>query len=339
MSSTAHHTTDGTPEPGDGGSESRSRGRGRARSADRQGGNRRPPGRNDQRRSLRREAPTVLGLIPDGAAFTALTEQAGLPFDDYADYLREVDRFLRRLDSDGTHVRVTLFDPDTYADYCASTRQPADAPATRARYTAEATTTGPGVRYGRQPLDDLRDELGREAARRATWEAATDLLLDAGSCALCGRELAHCAFDHASQALLRIVDALGPGRHHAVTSLPTGQGPPLTAAATIEAHPDGSVHFAEPDALVLCTVMAATTAVARAAGLAIRTTAPDGAETVRGWTLHRGEPQPLTAAQVFDAYCTDPATGDPVPPEPGLHYAAGFPVPPEPDDEPPGEGG
>lgn len=290
----------------------------------------RPPGRADHHRTLRRQAPTVLGLIPDDTAFAAMTAHPGFPFDDYADYLRHVDRFLRRLDSDGTHVRVTLFDPDDYADYCESTGQPPGAPATHARYTAEATTTGPGVRYTRQALDVLRDELTGEAARRATWEDATDLLLDAGSCPQCGQDLAHCAFDHASQTLLRIVDILGPGTHHVVASLPVDGGPPLTAAAHIDAHPDGSARFAEPDALVLCTVMAATTAVRHAAGLAVRTTAPDGTETVRGWSLRGGEPRPLTEAQVFDAYCTDPATGEPVPPEPGLRYAAGFPVPPAP---------
>ncbi len=53
-------------------------------------------------------------------------------------------------------------------------------------------------------------------------------------------------------------------------------------------------------------------------------------EEVRGWRLRAGRAQPLTAAEVFDAYCTDPVTGEPVAPEPGVEYRAGTPL----DDDP-----
>jgi len=35
----------------------------------------------------------------------------------------------------------------------------------------------------------------------------------------------------------------------------------------------------------------------------------------------------MEAADVFAAYCTDLATGDPIPPEPGTDYRAGTPLP------------
>jgi hypothetical protein len=287
----------------------------------------------------------VLGLLLDDHDFTAMTGYRTFPHDDYAQYLHQVDRMLRDLHGKGTHVTVTLFDPADYADYCATTRQPPDTPVTRTRYVAESTTAGPAIRYDRQPIDTVRVDLAREAERRATWERATDLLLEAGPCPDCDQDLAHCAFDRASHTLLRLIDALGPGGHHVVCSLRLDPGEPaLHAAAQIDAAPphddgdprspdDGDLKFSDADMLVVCTVMTAAEVTGRTAGLVIRTTtgtgedAP-GTETVRGWSLRGGTPHPLSEAEVFNAYCTDPATGDPVPPEPGVRYRAGLPLPP-----------
>ena len=152
--------------------------------------------------------------------------------------------------------------------------------------------------------------------------------MDADPCPDCGQALAQCAFDRASDTLLRVVEAVGPGRHHIVCSLPTGDGPPLLAAAEIEAGEDGELRLDEADALVVCTIVAAGSALPRSGGLVVRTTDPDGTQTVRGWSLRDGEPHPLSEAEVFNAYCTDPDTGDPVPPEPGLRHRAGLPLPP-----------
>ncbi|WP_328917315.1 MULTISPECIES: hypothetical protein [unclassified Streptomyces] len=287
-----------------------------------------PPGRTRHRRALRREAPVVVAVLLDERDFTAMTGYPSFPFEDYGSYLHHLDGLLRSLDAQGTHLAVTLFDPDAYRAYCRSTRQPPDSPATRVRYVAEVTTTGPAVRYTRQPLTALRTELAREADRRATWERATDRLTAAGPCPDCGQDLATCAFDRASHTLLRLIEAVGPGHHHVVCSLPTDEEPPLLAAVRVDADPEGEVRFTEADALVLCTVMAASEATDRVGGLVVRTTDAAGAETVRGWELRAGEPYPLSEARVFDAYCTDPATGEPVPPEPGVTYRAGLPLPP-----------
>ena len=48
--------------------------------------------------------------------------------------------------------------------------------------------------------------------------------------------------------------------------------------------------------------------------------------TVRAWRLAAGRAIPLTSAQAFALACTDPATGDPVPPEPGARYEDAFPL-------------
>ena len=287
-----------------------------------------PPGRTRYRRALRREAPTVIGLLLEERDFTAMTRYRTFPFDNYGRYLHHLDGLLRSLHAEGTHIAVTLFDPEGYAAYCDSTGQPPDTPATRARYVAEAAMGAAAVRYTRQPIDALRAALGREADRRATWERATDELMDAGPCPDCGQDLAHCAFDAASHTLLRLIEAVGDGTHHMVCSLPVPDGPPLLAAVHIDSRPDGDLHVAEADALVVCTVMAVAAVTARLGGLVIRTTDAGGQDTVRGWELRGGEPRPLPEADVFDAYCTDPATGEPVPPEPGVRYAAGLPLPP-----------
>jgi hypothetical protein len=285
-------------------------------------------GRKRYRRALRREAPVVIGLLLDDQDFALMTAFPSFPFDDYGSYLHHLDGLLRSLHAEGGHVAVTLFDPDVYDHYCDSTRQPPDSADTRTRYVAEVTTTGPAIRYTGQPVPLLRSELAREADRRATWERATDALMGAGPCPDCGQDLAHCAFDRASHTLLRIVEAVGPGGHHIVCSLPAEEGPPLLAAVQIDAAPDGEVHVAEADALVVCTIMAAGAVSAHTGGLVVRTTDPDGTETVRGWSLRGGEPLPLSEGEVFSAYCTDPATGDPVPPEHGVLYRAGVPLPP-----------
>jgi hypothetical protein len=41
---------------------------------------------------------------------------------------------------------------------------------------------------------------------------------------------------------------------------------------------------------------------------------------LRGWALHEGRLHPLDEAALFDAHCTDAATGEPLPPERGLAY-------------------
>ncbi|MFC4031557.1 hypothetical protein ACFO3J_08695 [Streptomyces polygonati] len=288
----------------------------------------RTAGRERYRRALRREAPVLIGLILDDQDFARMTGYRSFPFEDYDSYLRHLDGLLRSLHTKGTHVAVTLFDPEAYDHYCDSTRRPPDSPATRTGYVAEVAAAGPAIHYTQQPMPLLRSQLAREADRRATWERATDALMDAGPCPDCGDDLAHCAFDRASHTLLRIVEAVGPGGHHLVCSLPTDEGPPLLAAVQIDADPDGELNLSEADALVVCTIMAAGTVSAHSGGLVVRTTDPDGTETVRGWSLREGEPHPLSEAEVFSAYCTDPATGEPVPPEHGVLYRAGLPLPP-----------
>jgi hypothetical protein len=106
----------------------------------------------------------------------------------------------------------------------------------------------------------------------------------------------------------------------------------LLAALHARCDDQGNVHLAEAEAMVCCTVLAAGMATDNAGGVVLRTTTPDGGEEVRGWSLRDGWLHPLTEAEVFNAYCTDAESGEPVPPEPGVTYRPGTPLTPPPTD-------
>jgi hypothetical protein len=294
----------------------------------------RPP-EPGSRRALRREVPSTVALLAGARDFTAMRGYSSFTFDDHEHYLRQMESLLRSLAAQGIHVAVGRFDPHDYAEYCADTGQDPDSPYARTRYTADVTAGGPTVPYTGQSLDHLVLEITYETDRQATWERATDLLAQAGDCSDCGQDLAHDAFERASQALMALLAAAGPGHHHIVCSVPAGETP-LLAALHARCDEEGHlVHFAEAEALVLCTVLAAGFATGSPGGVVLRTGdgngSGSGTDQVRGWKLRDGWLRPLTEAEVFNAYCTDTETGEPVPPEPGVEYCPGTRLPPPAD--------
>jgi hypothetical protein len=293
-------------------------------------GRSRPPAQG-ARRALRREVPSIVAVLTDQRDFAAMRGYRSFTFDDHAHYLRQTEGLLRSLAAQGVHTCVGLFDPDEYADYCTDTAQNPDTPATRTRYTAEIAAGGPTVPYSGQPLELLITQLEYETDRQATWDYATDLLSRTGSCSDCGQDIARASFDRASHALMKLIEAAGPGAHHLVCSIPAADAP-LLAALHARCDDRGNVHLVEAEALVCCTVLAAGLASDSPGGVVLRTSTPGGHEEVRGWSLHDGWLHPLTEAEVFNAYCTDAESGEPVPPEPGVIYRPGTPLPPPPTD-------
>jgi hypothetical protein len=279
------------------------------------------------RRTLRREVPSTVALLADEDDFAAMQRYATFTFDDHRAYLREMDGLLRSLDGQGVHSSVALFDPVAYAEFCADSLLDPDAAASRARYIADVASCGATVPYEGQPIEHLVPLLVEEADRQATLEYATGLLARLGDCpASCGQDLGRSAYARASQALMRLLEVVGPGVHHAVCSV-SSDGPPLLAVLHAESRAEDAVHLAEAEALVFCTVLAVGIATASPGGIVLRTSGTgvsSGTDEVRGWALRDGWPHPLTAAEVFTAYCTDPDTGEPVPPEPGVEYRAGI---------------
>ncbi|MFF4421865.1 hypothetical protein ACFY04_13955 [Streptomyces sp. NPDC001549] len=281
----------------------------------------------DRRRLLRREVPGTVGLLADAGDFAAMRGYRSFTFDDHQDYLHHVDGLLRSLAAQGIHTTVALFDPEEYAEFCGETGLDPDTAETRARFTAELAGSGALLPYGGQPIDELVPLLVDEALRRATWEYATGLLAEVGHCADCGEDIGHASFDRATDALKRLVAGAGPGHHHFVCSIPT-EARQLVAVlhADTTGDPDTPPRIESREGLDFVTVLAAGLALGGTGGLVVRTTGEGRGDRVHGWRLDRGRLTALSAAAVFNAYCTDADTGDPVAPESGVEYCPGYEV-------------
>ncbi|MCP3759837.1 hypothetical protein [Streptomyces sp. TBY4] len=285
------------------------------------------PVRTGRRRTLRREVPSTVGLLADAGDFAAMRRYRSFAFDDHRDYLDHVDRLLRSLAARGIHTTIALFDADEYADYCADRGLDPDTPGSRTRFTADLGGTTGGLPYAGQPIDDLVPLLVDAAVRQATWEYASTLLAEVGRCADCGEDIGTASLERAAEALRRLVDRAGPGHHHLVCSVPA---PAEQLVAVLHADtgdgPGGRPRVDGRDGLDFVTVLAAGLALGGPGGLVLRTTTEGDRDRVHGWRLDRGRLVPLSAAAVFNAYCTDADTGEPVGPEPGVDYCPGYEV-------------
>ncbi|WP_445525290.1 hypothetical protein [Streptomyces cyslabdanicus] len=282
------------------------------------------------RRVLRREIAGTIGLLTDEQDFRAMRRYRSFTFDDHTTYLQQVEKLLRLVAAQGGHTTVALFDPEEYAEYCAATGLDPDIPSSRARFTAELAGTGPSLPYDGRPLAELVPDLVDTAVRQATWEYASTLLARLGPCASCGENIGRAAFARAADLLVRILDTAPPGNRHLVCSV---TGTPESLVAVLHADDDrhldgedgGTTQLDEAEALEFTTVLALGIATDGPGGLVMRTTARGTADRVYGWRLRGGGLEPLTAGEVFDAYCTDIESGDLISPESGVDYG----VPPD----------
>ncbi|MFE1841358.1 hypothetical protein [Streptomyces sviceus] len=273
------------------------------------------------RRVLRREIAGTIGLLTDEHDFRAMRRYRTFTFDDHATYLKQVEDLLRTRSAQGSHTTVALFDPQEYAEFCEETGLDPDVPSSRTRFTAELAGTGPTLPYQGQPLTDLVPALVDEAVRQATWEYATTLLARLGTCASCGEDIGRAAFTRASDLLLRILDTALPGEHHLVCSV-TGTPETLVAVLHSDENTDGAVQLDEAEALEFTTVLALGIATQSPGGLVMRTSTPGTTDRIYGWRLRGDGLEPLTAGEVFDAYCTDIDSGDLISPESDVDYCA-----------------
>lgn len=277
------------------------------------------------RRSLRREAPSTIGLLADEQDFAAMRRYRSFTFDDHTVYLRQVEGLLKAQAAQGVHTTLALFDPEEYAEFCAESGLAPDHPASRSRFTAEIAGRGATVAYTGQPLDTLIPQLVSRTVRQATWEYATMLLADFGDCADCGQDIGRAAFDRASHLLLRLLEAAGGGSHHLVCSTPT-EREQLLAVMRTEKEDTGPAHLDSAEGAEFVTVLAVAVALESRGGVVLRTSRTGAPDRVHGWRLRQGSLVPLTAAEVFSAYCTDADTGEPISPEPHVEYCAGFDI-------------
>jgi hypothetical protein len=276
------------------------------------------------RQVLRREIAGTIGLLTDEQDFRAMRRYRSFTFDDHTVYLQQVEALLRTRAAQGGHTTVALFDPEEFAEYCADTDLEPDAPASRARFTADIATTGPTVVYDGSPLEKLVPALVGQAVRQATWEYASTLLARLGPCATCGEDIGRAAFARAADLLVRILDTAPPGHRHLVCSVTTAPEN-LLAVLHADERDGGSVPLDEAEALEFTTVLAVGIATLSPGGLVMRTIAAGTPDRIYGWRLRGEGLEPLTAGEVFDAYCTDVESGDLVAPESGVDYC----VPPD----------
>ncbi|MCR8944916.1 hypothetical protein ABT013_27545 [Streptomyces bacillaris] len=289
------------------------------------GPKRRTPHGTTLRRLLRREAPSTVGLLADEQDFAAMRRYRTFPFDDHTTYLHQVETLLKSLTAQGIHTTVALFDPEEYAEFCAESGLDADTGACRSRFTAEIAAAGATVTYTGQRLTDLIPLLVSRAVRQATWEYATLLLADLGACADCGQDIGRAAFDRASHLLTRLLETAGPGTHHLVCSTPT-ENDQLLAVLNTHRDATGPARLDASEGAEFASVLAVAIALETPGGVVLRTSTPDTPDRVHGWRLAYGALAPLTAGEVFNAYCTDADTGEPVSPESGVEYCAGFDI-------------
>jgi hypothetical protein len=275
------------------------------------------------RRRLRREVPSTVGLLADEQDFAAMRRYRTFGFDDHDSYLRQIEGLLKSLTAQGIHTTVALFDPDEFAEHCADTGRDPDAAASRSHFTSRIAATGAAVSYAGQSLDSLIPLLVNTAVRQATWEYATLLLADFGECADCGQDIGRAAFDRASALLLRLLDAAGPGIHQLVSSVSAGDEQ-LLAVLHCDCADGAPAQLDSSEGTEFVTVLAVGIALEATGGVVLRTTSPDTADRLRGWRLRQGQLVPLTAGEVFSAYCTDAESGEPLSPEPDVEYCPGF---------------
>ncbi|MBN0047650.1 hypothetical protein JS756_26785 [Streptomyces actuosus] len=271
------------------------------------------------RRVLRREMAGTIGLLTDEHDFRAMLRYRSFTFDDHTAYLREMEAFLRTRAAQGGHTAVALFDPQEYVDFCADEGLDPDAATSRSRFTARLATTGPTLPYEGQPLTELVPALVGEAVRRGTQEYASALLARLGTCATCGEDLGRAAFARAAALLLRILDTAAPGSRHLVVSV-TGPAGALVSVLHADTDTGGSTRLVGTEALEFTTVLALGLGARTPGGLVMRTSAPGSPDRVYGWRLRGDALQPLSAGEVFDAYCTDAESGDLISPESGVDY-------------------
>ncbi|KOU74303.1 hypothetical protein ADK57_07085 [Streptomyces sp. MMG1533] len=273
------------------------------------------------RRVLRREIAGTIGLLTDEHDFRAMRRYRSFTFDDHTAYLRQVEDLLKTRAAQGSHTTVALFDPQEYAEYCTDAGLDPDIQSSRTRFTAELATTGPTIPYDGQPLADLVPALVDEAVRQATWEYASTLLARLGACASCGEDIGRAAFVRASHLLVRILETAQRGDRHLVCSV-TGTPETLLSVLRTEEDTDGATHLDEAEALEFTTVLALGLATQSPGGLVMRTSAPGTPDRIYGWRMRGDGLEPLTAGEVFDAYCTDIASGDLISPESDVDYCA-----------------
>ncbi len=274
-------------------------------------------------RRVRKDAGNVVALLATPDDFETMRQQyPSFRFADYYAYLNQMQILLNSLvETSGAYV--TLFDPHAFAAFCAREGLEPDSPSSRSRYAAGSAIHCVGLPYEGDEVTDVIDDLMDALGKRLHLKRAFEII---GSSSL-GGVPPYEFLDRARAAVAELLHGLGNGKHH-LMCIVADETEPLVARFHAMRSNDGVPLVSEDDALAFTVHVAAALRSGGATGISARTTDAGGeaGEVVRGWTISEGWLRPLSAAEVFSAHCTNPVTGDPIPPEHRVEYLAGFPV-------------
>ncbi|MCZ0983842.1 hypothetical protein O1L60_44575 [Streptomyces diastatochromogenes] len=159
--------------------------------------------------------------------------------------------------------------------------------------------------------------------RDRTTNLAVTVLNSAGTCACCSESVGWTALAVADHILAALTDALTGDRHHIVCTFEDGDD--VLAAPLHLARVCGALAASAEDTVRFLLTLAAGVCQGRS-GLTVRSSKVGAVDEVRAWSLGHGAITPLNRAQTFAAYCTDAATGEPIPPQPDTEYCDAFPL-------------
>ncbi|MFD9047757.1 hypothetical protein [Streptomyces zaomyceticus] len=128
--------------------------------------------------------------------------------------------------------------------------------------------------------------------------------------------------ESAAALFMALLEAAGEGTHHVVVAVAVHGD---SVVVPMFFRNDGETTYLEADSALQATELIALAATVGSGGAVVRTHFPDETSNVRGWRLAGLSFEPLSAIEILDAYCTNPA-GAPLPPEEGVRYMAAPPL-------------
>ncbi|MER0443079.1 hypothetical protein ABR738_00560 [Streptomyces sp. Edi4] len=154
-----------------------------------------------------------------------------------------------------------------------------------------------------------------------TTNAAVALLNSTRACLCCGNNAGWAALAVAERILIALDQGLPGHRYHLTTSFDHDAVRHVVGLQVDRV--DGELEADAEDAIRFLLVLAAGVCQG-SAGLTARSSRLGGDDQVRAWSIGGGAVSPLSRAEVFNAYCTDAATGEPIPPCPQTEYCDAF---------------
>ncbi len=125
--------------------------------------------------------------------------------------------------------------------------------------------------------------------------------------------------DYAEALFDAVMDAAGDGRHTLTISVMARGKQAAAQVAVLNSGPFTTINVMDHSAAVALLTVAVKGGLN--GGIVLRTHTDETTTRLRGWQLTGRLARPLPEGELFAAYCTDPRTGEPVAPEPGVEYA------------------